>query len=108
MFTSKSFLSTSSGEPIAERAALYMVPDADDAFLPNTADVLVCARHAEQLGFRIVTMAADDDQCDGVGGASLRKLIPRLARGEFDVILTRSAGVLISIAAARASLEASQ
>lgn len=75
------------------RAALYMA---------EGSTLLTCARHAERVGLRVVTMIEEDG--DGVGfglaGARLNALVERLGDGEFEVIVADAGfGRVVTIAA---------
>ena len=73
------------------RAALYT------AEAPAAA-LMTCARHAEHIGLRVVTMVNEDPASlgagpgAGLGGSRLRALVARLGQGEFEVIVA-DAGV---------------
>ena len=73
------------------RAALYT------AEAPAAA-MITCARHAEHIGLRVVTMVDENPAGPeagagvGLGGSRLRALVARLGQGEFEVIVA-DAGV---------------
>lgn len=85
------------------RAALYTTESGFDRGLEHDpASLMACARHAQQVGFRIVTVVGEDgdDPASGLGGTRLGVLADRLGDGEFEVIVADAGlGRVVTIAA---------
>jgi hypothetical protein len=89
----------------ATRAALITAEEGPPAAL------IASARHAERVGWRVVTMVDEEparpeaDCGAGLGGPRLRALVARLGQGEFEVIVADAGlGRLVTITAFRESL----
>lgn len=76
-------------ETNALRAALYTA---------DGSSLLPCTRYAEHAGLRIVTMLGENDCGADMGGARLNRLVDRLCKGEFEIIVADAgAGRLVNI-----------
>lgn len=78
-----------------DRAALY-APQA------SAETLAACARHADQIGLRVVTIVDEDAPgATPLAGQGLNRLIGRLAAGEFEVVVADAGeGRFVTIAAA--------
>jgi hypothetical protein len=83
------------------RAALYLSNmEASDT---HSSTLIDCARQAQALGLRVVTvvgedhMSASDMQAGGLGGERLRSLIDRMGNDQFDVIVAHIGQGIVTI-----------
>lgn len=97
-----------SHKPIPEmvgtrRAALYL--SEINGAGSGSAALIDCARQAQLMGLRVVTVVAEDHEVlrrvrnDGLGGKRLRSLVEYLKTGQFDVIVAHTGGSMITIGA---------